>query len=73
MRRDLIIIGEERKKQGGDLRKEYIRIYSHVLACKSSLIRVSIMESCFISICKRFIFSYNLNDLNFSFLCFEIL
>ena len=68
----MIIMGE-RKRQGEDLIKEYLKIYSYVLACKSSLIRVSIMESCFISICKRFIFSYNLNDLNFSFLCFEIL
>jgi len=70
MRKDVIIMGEERKKQGGNLRKEYIRIYSHVLASKSSLIRASIMEFCFISICDGFIFSY---DLNFLFLYFEIM
>ena len=36
----MIIMGEK-KRQGEDLIKEYLKIYSYVLACKPSLIRVN--------------------------------
>ena len=60
---------KERKKQGGDLRKEYIRIYSHVLACKPSLIRVNCWNLVSLAFAKISYFFYDPNHL----LCFEIL
>ena len=68
----MIIMGEK-KRQGEDLIKEYLKIYSYVLACKPSLIRVNCWNLGFINICEGFTFSYNPNDLNFPFLCFEIM
>ena len=66
----MIIMGE-RKRQGEDLIKEYLKIYSYVLACKPSLIRVNSWNLVSLAFAKVLYFPIDPNDLNFLFMQFS--